>query len=56
MDTLFTTILDLLNGLMPSALLTTFEGLNEILAYVITISLIWGVLLRPVLKAFKVVK
>lgn len=56
MDTIFSTISDVLDGLIPSALLADFQGLNDILAYIVTIGLVWGILIRPLLKAFKVVK
>lgn len=56
MDTLFTAISDLLDGLIPSALLADFQGLNDILAYVVTVAFIYGFLVRPILKLIKVVK
>ena len=56
MDLLFTSILDLLNGLIPSALTAEFQGLNEILTYFITIMLIWAVIFRPLLKLFRVIR
>ena len=56
MDLLYTTILNLLNSLIPSAQLGDFEGLNEIMAYIITIAIIYGAFIRPILKLIKVVK
>ena len=56
MDLLYNAILSLLNGLIPSAQLADFQGLNELLAYIITIALIYGVFIRPILKLIKVVK
>jgi hypothetical protein len=52
------TINDLLNSLIPtgSQLTTELATLNEILAYAITVLIIWGFLLRPLLKLFKLVK
>jgi len=52
------TINDLLNSLIPSGsdLALELASLNEILAYFITILVIWGFLIRPVLKMFKLVK
>jgi len=56
MDFIYTTISDLLDGLLPTAILADFQGLNDLLAYVITIGIIWVFLFRPLLKMFKVVK
>jgi hypothetical protein len=52
------TITDLLNSLIPSTSGLTLElaTLNELLAYFITVLVIWGFLIRPVLKMFKLVK
>lgn len=52
------TITDLLNSLIPSTSNLTLElaSLNELLAYFITVLVIWGFLIRPVLKMFKLVK
>jgi hypothetical protein len=52
------TITDLLNSLIPSTSALTLElaSLNELLAYFITVLVIWGFLIRPVLKMFKLVK
>jgi hypothetical protein len=52
------TINDLLNSLIPSGsnLALELASLNEILAYFITVLVIWGFLVRPVLKMFKLVK
>jgi len=52
------TINDLLNSLIPSGsdLALELATLNELLAYFITIMVIWGFLIRPVLKIFKLVK
>lgn len=56
MDLIYTTILNLLNGLLPSAQLADFQGLNELLAYAMTISLIYLLLLKPILKLIGVIK
>lgn len=56
MDTLFQEILNVLNNLIPSALTTDFSGLNEVLAYFITITLVWGIVIRPLLKAVRLLK
>jgi len=56
MDTLYNAISDLLDGLIPSALLSDFQGLNDFLAYILTVSLIYGLLIRPIFKLIKVVK
>jgi hypothetical protein len=52
------TINELLNSLIPSGsnLALELATLNEILAYFITVLVIWGFLIRPVLKMFKLVK
>lgn len=52
------TITDLLNSLIPSTSGLTLElaTLNELLAYFITVLVMWGFLIRPVLKMFKLVK
>lgn len=51
-------IIDLLNSLIPSGstLGTELATLNEILAYLITIGILWAFLLRPILKVFRLVK
>jgi len=56
MDALFNGIKDLLDALIPSALLSTFQGLNDLLAYVLTISLIYGIILKPILKLTGIIK
>jgi hypothetical protein len=56
MDTLFQGILDILDGLIPSAVTADFSGLNEVLAYIITISLLWGIILRPLLRVLRIMK
>ena len=56
MDFIFTTLSDLLDGLLPTAVLADFQGLNDLLAYVLTILIVWAVIFRPMLKLFKVVK
>lgn len=58
MDILFQTITDLLNSLIPSgsALATEFATFNEFLAYVITLSIIWTFLLKPLLKLLRLSK
>jgi hypothetical protein len=52
------TITELLNSLIPSTSQLTLElaSLNELLAYFITVLVMWGFLIRPVLKMFKLVK
>jgi hypothetical protein len=58
MDVLFETIIDLLNGLIPTG--ATIYGelatLNEFLAYIITVGIIWVFLLRPLLKLLRLNK
>jgi hypothetical protein len=58
MDILFDTINDLLNSLIPvgSELATEFASLNELLAYVLTLGVIYTFLFKPILKLFKLGK
>ena len=56
MDALFLGIKALLDALVPSALLSTFQGLNDVLAYAITVGLIWAIILKPILKIVGIVK
>lgn len=58
MDILFTTIKDLLDSIIPSGSLLTGElaTLNELIAYILSIGIVWVFLLRPVLKLFRLVK
>ena len=56
MDALYTVILDFLNSLLPTAAVGTFEGLNEIFAYFLVVLLFWSIIIRPVLKAFRIIK
>ena len=55
MDLLFTAIKDLLDSIIPSgsALATEFATFNEFLAYVITLTIIWTFLLKPLLKILR---
>ena len=50
MDTLYQAILDLLNGLIPEAQLSTWGNFNEFLAYVTVIVLIYTFLFYPLKK------
>ena len=58
MDILFQTIIDLLDSLVPTG--ATISGelatLNEFLAYIITVGIIWVFLLRPLLKLLRLNK
>lgn len=58
MDILFQTISDLLDSLLPSGAIleTELTTLNEFLAYVITIGIIWAFLLKPLLKILRLSK
>lgn len=56
MDALFVAISDLLDALIPTALLADFQGLNDILAYVLTITLVYSFILKPVLKLTGIIK
>jgi len=58
MDILMENLIELLNSLIPtgSTLGTELATLNEILAYLITIGILWSFLIRPILKLFRLVK
>lgn len=58
MDALFNAINDILNSLLPEGIELTLEltTLNEFLAYVITIGVIWVFLLKPLLKLLRLSK
>ena len=56
MDALFQGISNILDGLIPSALLSEFQGLNDILAYAITIGLVYAIILKPILKITGIIK
>ena len=53
MDGIYTALLDLLNGLVPSAQQANFEGLNELLAYVLTVWLVYIFIFAPLFKITK---
>jgi hypothetical protein len=58
MDALFEAIVDILNSLLPTgeSLTMDFTTINEFLAYVITIGVIWVFLLKPLLKLLRLSK
>jgi hypothetical protein len=58
MEILMENLIELLNSLIPtgSTLGTEFASLNEIIAYLLTLGIIWSFLLRPILKLFRLVK
>jgi hypothetical protein len=58
MDALFQAIVDILNSLLPSGeeLTLDFTSINEFLAYVITVGVIWVFLLKPLLKLLRLSK
>lgn len=56
MDIIYTTFKDILDGLIPSANLAQFQGLNDLLAYLLTVIIVWGALLRPLLKLARIIK
>jgi hypothetical protein len=58
MDALFEAIVDILNSLLPTgeSLTLDFTTINEFLAYVITIGVIWVFLLKPLLKLLRLSK
>jgi hypothetical protein len=58
MDALFQAIVDILNSLLPTGeeLTLDFSSINEFLAYVITVGVIWVFLLKPLLKLLRLSK
>ena len=56
MDALFVGIKAILDGLIPSANLSQFENMNNVLAYVLTIGFIYLVLLKPIFKLAGIIK
>lgn len=58
MDILFETITDLLNSLVPagSTLATEFATLNELIAYLLTLGIIYRFFLYPLMKLLRLVK
>jgi hypothetical protein len=58
MDALFESIVEILNSLLPAAeeLTLDFSTINELLAYVITVGVIWVFLLKPLLKLLRLSK
>jgi hypothetical protein len=52
------TITELLNNIIPvgSGLTVELSSLNELLAYFITLSILWNFFLKPVLRLFRIVK
>lgn len=58
MDILFQTIADLLNSLIPSGSSLSLEltSLNEFLAYALTLSIIYGFFIKPILKILRLNK
>jgi hypothetical protein len=58
MDALFEAIVEILNSLLPTGetLTLDFTSINEFLAYVITIGVIWVFLLKPLLKILRLSK
>ena len=58
MDALFNAINEILNSLLPEGIELTLEltTLNEFLAYVITVGVIWVFLLKPLLKLLRLSK
>jgi hypothetical protein len=57
MSIFYEAILDFLNSLLPDLpAYENFYALNEVLAYMVVITAMWGFLLRPILKLFRLVK
>lgn len=56
MHTIYDVILQFLNWIFPNDLAIDLLKLNELLAYVLSLLLVWSILIRPLLKLFRVVK
>jgi len=56
MDALYTAIKSMLDSLIPTANLSTYEDMNNIFAYIITMTVIYLFLLKPLLKLIGIVK
>jgi hypothetical protein len=58
MDALFEAIVEILNSLLPTGeeLTLDFTSINEFLAYVLTVGVIWVFLLKPLLKLLRLSK
>jgi hypothetical protein len=58
MDALFQAVVDILNSLIPTgeSLTLDFTSINEFLAYIITVGVIWVFLLKPLLKLLRLSK
>jgi hypothetical protein len=58
MEVLFETIVELLDSMIPTGaeLVGELTTLNEFLAYIISIGIIWAFLLRPLLKILRLIK
>ncbi|MEM0174092.1 MAG: hypothetical protein QXI16_06280 [Sulfolobaceae archaeon] len=55
MTTLYNAIIDFLELLFPQTAPNDLLTLNQVLAYFITIYLVWVVLARPLLKLFRLI-
>lgn len=56
MTTIYEVILQFLNWIFPNDLSVDLLRLNELLAYVLSLLLVWGIIIRPLLKLFRVIK
>ena len=56
MKTVYEVILEFLNWIFPNDLSIELLKLNELLAYILSLLLIWAILIRPLLKVFRVIK
>lgn len=52
MDFIYTTLKSFLDSLIPSSMESTWGNINEILAYVLTLCLIWFVFVKPIALLF----
>lgn len=52
MDFIYITLEEFLNSLVPSGMESTWGNLNEVLAYVLTLCLIYFVFIKPITLIF----
>lgn len=56
MNTIYEVILHFINWIFPNDLSIELLQLNELLAYILSLMLVWSLLIKPILKVFKVIK
>ena len=52
MELIFETIHDALNMLIPDAQIEHFGDMNKVIAYLITLGIVWLFVARPIIKVF----